>query len=435
MRWSGAPEAEVIDERPHKLSLTTEIFLGEGGTRDLVLELSDAELPREPIGAAGIWSRTEAAWHEAIPSLGPTAAPRDAEHAYAVMRGLTGPSGGMVAAATMSLPERAQEGANYDYRYVWIRDQCYAGIATAANGPHPLLDNAAGFVADRLLDDGPKLMPAYTLAGDPVPRQRRIDLPGYPGGYDIVGNQVRDQFQLDIFGEALLLFAAAAHHDHLESRHQAAAQAAVSTIEHNMQRPDAGIWELHENRWTHSRLVCAAGLRAAAEHGIGGDVTSLTALADAIVADAARDCLHPSGRWQRAPDDDRIDAALLLAALRGAVSADDPRSVATYRAVSEELSRDYYVCRFRPQRGLGSSDSAFVLCGFVMAMAALQQHDIVDAFRYFERNRAACGTPGIFSEEYDIRQRQMRGNLPQAFVHAVMFEASCRLARFDNRCS
>ena len=44
------------------------------------------------------------------------------------------------------------------------------------------------------------------------------------------------------------------------------------------------------------------------------------------------------------------------------------------------------------------------------------------ALRWFERNRAACGPPGLFSEEYDVAQRQLRGNLPQAFVHALLLE-------------
>ena len=100
-----------------------------------------------------------------MPQLGDTIAPRDARHAYAVLRGLTSSGGGMVAAATMSLPERAAQGRNYDYRYVWIRDQCYAGQAVAADGPHPLLDDAVRFVAQRLLEDGPKLKPAYTITG------------------------------------------------------------------------------------------------------------------------------------------------------------------------------------------------------------------------------------------------------------------------------
>ena len=34
----------------------------------------------------------------------------------------------------------------------------------------------------------------------------------------------------------------------------------------------------------------------------------------------------------------------------------------------------------------------------------------------------------LFSEEYDVEEHQMRGNLPQAFVHALMLETSARLA-------
>ena len=429
VRWSGAAGAKVTDEDSATRSLVTGFSLREGETVDLVLELSIRDLaPRPPI-ASEVWADTEQAWAQSIPHLGPTAAPRDAEHAYAVMRGLTTSTGAMVAAATMSLPERADEGANYDYRYAWIRDQCYAGIAVSADGPHELLDNAVSFVSERLLADGPEMMPAYTGAGDPVPRQRQLDLRGYPGGYDLAGNHICEQFQLDIFGESLTLFAAAARHDHLASEHLCAVDVAVATIEDKYGNPDAGIWELTEKYWTHSRLACVAGLRAIAGTSAARDPGRLSSLADAILAETARRCLHPDGRWQRAPDDERIDAALLLPPLRGALPGSDPRTVATYRAVQRDLSRDHYVYRYRPERGLGSADSAFLLCGFVMAMAAQQQGATVEAYRYFERNRAGCGTPGLFSEEYDIRQRQLRGNLPQAFVHGLMFEASSVLAQ------
>ncbi|MCX2929728.1 glycoside hydrolase family 15 protein [Mycobacterium sp. CVI_P3] len=429
MRWAGAPEARVIGGAPADRALTTAVALHEGETVDLVLELSDRELAVDPVSAPQAWTDTEKAWAEAIPRLGPTAAPRDAEHGYAVLRGMTTASGAMVAAASMSLPERADEGANYDYRYAWIRDQCYAGIAIAVDGPHELVTTATTFVSERLLADGPKLMPAYTGTGSPVPEQRKLDLAGYPGGYDLAGNHVRDQFQLDTFGEALLLFAAAARRDLLTGDSRQAIDIAVAAIEDNLDRPDAGIWELGEKHWTHSRLACAAGLRAAAGAGVTRDPGRLSTLADHIVAETSRNSLHPSGRWQRAPDDERVDAALLLASVRGAVPADDPRSVATYRAVQHELSRDHYLYRYRPERGLGTSESAFLLCGFVMSLSALQQGHAVEAYRYFERNRAGCGTPGLFSEEYDIRERQLRGNLPQAFVHALMFEASATLAQ------
>ncbi len=252
---------------------------------------------------------------------------RDARHSYAVLRGLTSSGGGMVAAATMSLPERAEEGRNYDYRYVWIRDQCYVGQAVAADGPHPLLDDAVRFVSERLLADGPNLKPAYTTSGGPVPDQRSLDLPGYPGGHDIVGNHVNAQFQLDALGEALLLFAAAARHDHLGTDHYKAVTAAVAAIETRWREPDAGIWELDSHRWAHSRLICAAGLRAIATAGAApADAAAWSGLADTLLADAASDCVHPSGRWQRAPDDPRVDAALLLPAIRGALPAGDPRS-------------------------------------------------------------------------------------------------------------
>ena len=70
-----------------------------------------------------------------------------------------------------------------------------------------------------------------------------------------------------------------------------------------------------------------------------------------------------------------------------------------------------------------------MLCGFLMALARHQQGDPVEAARWFERNRAACGTPGLLAEEYDVTQRQLRGNLPQAFVHALLLESSVRLIR------
>lgn len=429
VRWSGAPEAGVIGDSPSARALSTTVVLHEGDSLDLVLELSKHELPSRPLVAPQAWADTEKAWAEAIPRLGRTAAPRDAEHGYAVMRGMTTSTGAMVAAATMSLPERADQGANYDYRYAWIRDQSYAGVAVASDGPHELLRTAVRFVSERLLADGPKLMPAYTGTGLAVPEQRTLDLAGYPGGYDLAGNHVRNQFQLDIFGEALLLFAAAGRHDVLTSDSRRAIDIAISAIEDNLDRPDAGIWELEDRHWTHSRLACASGLRAVATTGVARDPGRLSTLADRIVADTSSNSLHPTGRWQRAPDDDRVDGALLFPALRGALPAGDPRSVATYQAVGRDLSRDHYVYRYRSERGLGTNDSAFLLCGFVMALSALQQGDTVEAFRYFERNRAGCGTPGLFSEEYDIQQRQLRGNLPQAFVHALMFEASATLAQ------
>ena len=170
--------------------------------------------------------------------------------------------------------------------------------------------------------------------------------------------------------------------------------------------------------------MCAAGLRAVAARG-PEQAADWSTLADRIVADTSRDCLHPDGRWQRSPDDGHVDAALLLPGLRGAVPADDPRTVATWRAVIDELTSDGYVYRFRRQPGpLHDAEGAFLLCGLHLALATHQQGDAQRAVRWFERNRGALGPPGLFTEEFDVVQRQLRGNLPQAFVHAALIETA-----------
>jgi GH15 family glucan-1,4-alpha-glucosidase len=243
------------------------------------------------------------------------------------------------------------------------------------------------------------------------------------------GNWVSDQFQLDVHGEALLLFASAAQLGRLDSLHWQAVHTLVRTIEQRWREPDAGIWELDNRRWAHSRLTCAAGLRsigAVAPPRLGAEWQRL---ADQLIADTDTDCLHPSGRWQRAPGDSRIDAALLLPAIRGAIPANDPRTVATLETVRSELAQQGFVYRFRPdEQALGKDEGAFLLCGFLMALADHQQGNDLAAVRWFERSRTACGPPGLFAEEFDVEQRQLRGNLPQAFVHALLFEAAHRLA-------
>jgi GH15 family glucan-1,4-alpha-glucosidase len=332
----------------------------------------------------------------------------------------------MVAAATTSLPERAREGRNFDYRYAWIRDQCYAGHAAAAAGVDAVLDDAVRVVAGHLLDDGPGLRPAYAVDGGAVPDERSLDLPGYPGGCDVVGNRANAQFQLDSFGEALLLLAAAARRDRLDADGRRAAAVAVDAIARRHREPDSGVWELDPARWTHSRLICAAGLRA-----IGGldGKPEWDALADTLLTEASAWGVHPSGRWQRAAGDERVDAALLTAGIRGAVPAGDTRTRVTIAAVQRELAEDDYAYRYRVDgRPLGEAEGAFLVCGLWMALALHGEGDAIRATRWFERGRGACGGPGIYAEEYDVAQRQLRGNLPQAFVHALVLECAAALA-------
>lgn len=431
VRWAGGDDARPTGENDDAQGLRMELTVRAGEFHDFVLELSEEALPEELVVPVVAWQATTDAWQEAVPPLDDTIAPDDARHSYAVLRGLTSSGGGMVAAATMSLPERAKQGRNYDYRYVWIRDQCFTGEAVAATGAHPLMDDAVRFVSERLLSDGPSLKPAYATRGGAVPSQRSLKLAGYPGGSDMVGNHVNEQFQLDALGESLVLFAAAARHDHLDADGWTAAEVAANAIGARWHDVEAGIWELSDKNWTESRLICVAGLRAicgVAPH--DRNVGDWLALADAILAETSATSIHSSGRWQRAPDDEALDSALLLPPIRGALRADDPRTLATLHGIENELAEREYLYRFRQGPGPPSqAEGAFLLCGFSMSLAQHQQGNEVTANRWFERNRAACGPSGLFTEEFDVRQRQLRGNLPQAFVHAFMLECSARLAR------
>jgi GH15 family glucan-1,4-alpha-glucosidase len=431
-RWSGAAKARPVDG-----GLRMTIELAEGATHELVLEISDRDLPDEPADAGRTWAGTEEAWSRVAPDCSDLIAVADARHAYAVLHGLTSVSGAMVAAATTSLPERLEGSRNYDYRYAWIRDQCYAGLAVAARGPHPLLTGAVRFVTERLLADGPDLMPGYTVSGQPIPDERQLrGLRGFPGGTARAGNWVCGQFQLDALGESLSLLAAAARHDMLDEEDWQAAAVAAEAIGKRWGEPDAGIWELDNRRWAHSRLACVSGLRAIAAVAAAGptgghgrrEAARWTALADAIQASLG-DCVHPSGRWQRAPDDERVDAALLIPMIRGGLPLDDPRNVATIEAVQRELAADGYVYRFRHDaRPLDQAEGAFLLCGFWMALVEHARGHPVAAAHWFERNRGACGPAALYTEEFDVHQRQLRGNLPQAFVHAGVLECAVTLS-------
>ena len=128
------------------------------------------------------------------------------------------------------------------------------------------------------------------------------------------------------------------------------------------------------------------------------------------------------------PGDPRVDAALLLPAIRGAVPPSDPRSQATVAAVISELTRDGFTYRYRhDDRRLEDAEGAFLLSGFWVALACFQMGWESRAIASFERNRAACGPPGLLTEEYDVAERQLRGNAPQAFVHALLLECATRL--------
>ncbi|HEX7170141.1 MAG TPA: glycoside hydrolase family 15 protein, partial [Rubrobacter sp.] len=122
------------------------------------------------------------------------------------LKGLTyEPSGGIVAAATTSLPETLGGSRNWDYRYCWLRDSTFTLGALLGAG---LLDEALAWQQWML----------RAVAGDPTDAQimygidgtRRLPeyelpwLPGYEGASPVrVGNDAAGQVQADVPGEVL----------------------------------------------------------------------------------------------------------------------------------------------------------------------------------------------------------------------------------------
>ena len=429
-RWSGAARARAGAD-----GLVLTVTLPAGGHHDLVLELSDRPLPERPPDPDEAWEATENTWSTVVPRCDDLMAARDARHAYAVLRGLTAGSGAMVAAATTSLPERLEGGRNYDYRYAWIRDQCYGGLAIAAHGPRPAAGRDAA-VPDRADPDRRarsharlhRLRAAHSRGtpgagtrlpgrGDqdresrhrPVPAGRagggaRAVRRGGPAGPahrgELAGGGGRGRGHRAALGQA-------------RGGHLGARRPALDALPAHLRVRAA----LAGRRGRGRPAAPGTGRRPG---GAGWPTRCWPSLGNAV---------HATGRWQRTPEDPRVDAALLLPVIRGTLPADDPRNRATVQAVLDELTEDGYVYRFRHDaRPLHESEGAFLLCGFWMAQVAQVRGDADAAARWFERNRAACGPAGLYTEEYDVRQRQSRGNLPQAFVHAGLLECAARLS-------
>ena len=164
--------------------------LAQGEHHDLVLEISDRELPAEPVQAALAWSATENAWHSAVPRFDNTISADDCRQSYAVLRGMTEAGGAMVAASTMGLPERA--GKEKELRLPLCVDPgpvlCRPGGGRLRT--FPLLDDAVGFVAARLLDDGRHCARPTRSTAARCRMNATSGLPGYPGG-PAAGNWVK----------------------------------------------------------------------------------------------------------------------------------------------------------------------------------------------------------------------------------------------------
>jgi GH15 family glucan-1,4-alpha-glucosidase len=352
------------------------------------------------------------------------------------------PTGGLVAAATTSLPERLGGVRNWDYRYCWLRDATFALYALMSGGyveearawREWLVRAVAGKPAQaRMLYGvgGERLLPEWELGW----------LPGYEGSAPVrIGNAASRQFQLDVFGEVMDALHSARRvglpPDENAWRVQ---QALVAFVESAWKEPDEGIWEVRGPRrhFTHSKIMAWVALdravKAVERFGLAGAVERWRGVRDAIHAEVCEHGFDPTlnafVQFYGAP---LLDASLLMIPLVGFLPPDDPRVRGTVAAVQERLMSGGFVLRYETTPdvdGLPPGEGAFLPCTLWLADNLALQGRYVEARVILERVLAVCNDVGLLSEEYDPGSARLLGNFPQAFSHVGLINTAQNLNR------
>ena len=353
-----------------------------------------------------------------------------------------GPTGGLVAAPTTSLPELVGGSRNWDYRFCWIRDSTLTLLALMNAGFFDEAEAWRNWLHRAVAGEPADMQIMYGLGGE-----RRLTewvaewLPGYQGSSPVrVGNAAHKQFQLDVYGELMDTF------------HQARAGGLATTAaEWDLQLalmdhvaevwslPDEGIWEVRGVRqhFTYSRVMAWVAVDRAIKgvevHGLTGPVEAWRGLRQLIKTDIWSNGLdRERNRFKRSYEDPSMDASLLLLAQVGFIDPADPAYVGTVEAIERELLVDGFVQRYdatASDDGLPPGEGAFLACSFWLAdaYAIIGRED--DARDLFERLLALGNDVGLLAEEYDTRAGRFAGNFPQAFSHVGLINTASNLTR------
>ncbi len=116
-----------------------------------------------------------------------------------------GPTGGIVAAPTTSLPERIGGVRNWDYRFCWLRDATFTLYALMIAGYKREAQAWRDWLLRAVAGDPQHAQILYGPAGERRLTEQTLDwLPGYEGSRPVrIGNAASNQFQLDVYGEVI----------------------------------------------------------------------------------------------------------------------------------------------------------------------------------------------------------------------------------------
>jgi GH15 family glucan-1,4-alpha-glucosidase len=350
------------------------------------------------------------------------------------------PTGGIVAAATTSLPEAVGGPRNWDYRYCWLRDSTYTLQALLAAG---YLEEARAWrewLLRAVAGDPGTLQIMYAVDGTRrLPENELPWLRGYEGSAPVrTGNTAAAQLQLDVWGETLdaLHLARGAGMDQDDSWDLQVAL--MDHLESNWTQPDNGLWEIRGpvRMFTHSKVMAWVAAdrmtRAVTEHGRAGPAPRWSALRDTIRADILKHGYdEDAGTFTQSYGSTNVDASLLLIPRVGFLPGTDPRVLGTIDAVQRRLTVDGLVRRYDvagTHDGLPGGEGLFLACSFwlVDALHGAGRRD--EATRLFERLLTLRNDVGLLSEQWDPRDRRQLGNTPQAFSHFALVVSAVGLA-------
>jgi GH15 family glucan-1,4-alpha-glucosidase len=357
------------------------------------------------------------------------------------------PTGGIVAAATTSLPEALGGNRNWDYRYCWLRDATLTLEAFMRGG---LFDEAMAW-RDWLLravaGDVTRLQIMYGPAGERRLEEWEADwLPGYEGAAPVrIGNAASGQYQLDVYGEVISALYSSAHAEGVQSRASWDLQTQlIEFLETGWTQPDDGIWEVRGPRrhFTHSKVMAWVAVDRAVKvleewPELEGPLEEWRLLRHAIFAEVCDKGYNEKvGAFTQYYGSDQLDASVLMIPLVGFLPPKDPRVVSTVEAIQRELVDDGFVLRYRTQKdgavdGLSGREGAFLACSFwlVDCLHLIGRQD--EALELFERLLSLRNDLGLLSEEYDPVASRLVGNFPQAFSHVSLVNSACRLSGHD----
>ena len=433
-------EWELLDEGSHQTAVGTVTLRGE----PLRLELrygTGSLREQQTLPPQERYRRTKLYWESwadrlALPKREGPLVRRSA----LVLKGLCyGPTGGIVAAATTSLPEHLGGIRNWDYRYCWLRDAAMSASALVKLGS---FSEAMAFldwmlaVVDRAAAPE-RLMPLYTVTGHEVGAEAEItELAGYAGSRPVrVGNAARGQVQLDVFGPiAELVWQLLLAEAPVSSEHWRLVEAMVGAVEARWHEPDHGIWEIRKPRrhHVHSKVMCwlavDRGIRIS-ERFLDRKKPAWEQLRQTIAEDILDKAWHEqSNAYTAAYGADDLDAASLMIGLMGLVDCTDSRFLATIDAIDKRLRMGPTVFRYLADDGLPGREGGFFICASWLVDSFYKAGRRDEAESLFESMIELAGPEGLLPEQYDPLLRRTLGNHPQAYSHIGLIENALTLS-------